>query len=74
VRLAAEAALDPQAARADLRDAARRNAVRDEDASARSMGVEGVPFFVFDRRLAVSGAHEPELLIQAIERAAQVPG
>jgi predicted DsbA family dithiol-disulfide isomerase len=74
VQLAAEAALDPQAARADLRDAARRNAVRDEDASARSMGVEGVPFFVFDRRLAVSGAHEPEVLIQAIERAAQAPG
>jgi len=73
VQLAVEVGLDAQAARAELRDAARRNAVRDEDASARSMGVEGVPFFVFDRRLAVSGAHEPEVLIQAIERAA-VPG
>jgi len=74
VQLAADAALDPQVARADLRDAVRRKAVRDEDALARSMGVEGVPFFVFDRRLAVSGAHEPEVLVQAIERAAKVPG
>jgi predicted DsbA family dithiol-disulfide isomerase len=33
--------------------------------------VEGVPFFIFDRRLAVSGAQEPEVLVQAIERAAE---
>jgi len=71
VQLAADAALDPEAARADLRDVTRREAVREADASARSMGVEGVPFFVFDRRLAISGAHEPQTLVQAIERAAQ---
>ena len=38
-------------------------------AQARELGVEGVPFFVFNRRLAVSGAQEPEVLLRAIERA-----
>ena len=32
-------------------------------AQARELGVEGVPFFVFNRRLAVSGAQEPEVLL-----------
>jgi predicted DsbA family dithiol-disulfide isomerase len=36
---------------------------------ARSLGVTGVPFFVFDRRYAVSGAQPPEVLAQALERA-----
>jgi predicted DsbA family dithiol-disulfide isomerase len=35
---------------------------------ARELGVSGVPFFVFNRRVAVSGAHEPATLAGAIER------
>jgi len=31
--------------------------------------VTGVPFFVFDRRYAVSGAQPPEVLTQALDRA-----
>ncbi len=34
--------------------------VRQEDARARSMGIQGVPCFVVDRRYAISGAQEPE--------------
>jgi predicted DsbA family dithiol-disulfide isomerase len=30
--------------------------------------VTGVPFFVFDRKYAVSGAQPPEVLAQALER------
>jgi len=44
-----------------------------EDARARELGVQGVPFFIFNRQYAVSGAHEPEILLQAMlqaERAA----
>jgi predicted DsbA family dithiol-disulfide isomerase len=33
------------------------------------MGVEGVPFFVFNERLAVSGAQLAEVLLGAMERA-----
>jgi len=32
-----------------------------------------VPFFIFDRRLAVSGAQEPEVLVRAISEAALEP-
>ena len=34
--------------------------VRQEDARARAMGIQGVPCFVVDRRYAISGAQEPE--------------
>ena len=44
---------------------------RDVDADeqmARSLGVTGVPFFVIDRRYAVSGAQPPEVLAAALDR------
>jgi predicted DsbA family dithiol-disulfide isomerase len=34
------------------------------------IGVTGVPCFIIDRRYAVVGAHPPETLVEAIERAA----
>ena len=34
--------------------------VRQEDARARAMGIQGVPCFVVDSRYAISGAQEPE--------------
>jgi predicted DsbA family dithiol-disulfide isomerase len=69
--LAARAGLDPHRAHACLNDEAARTAVLDEDRQARELGVEGVPFFVFNRRLAVSGAQEPEVLLGAVDRAAR---
>jgi predicted DsbA family dithiol-disulfide isomerase len=45
--------------------------VEAEANSAKDAGIDGVPCFVFDRLMAVSGAHPPESLAQAIERAAQ---
>ena len=38
--------------------------------TARSLGIRGVPCFVFDRRFAVSGAQPSELLVQALRQAA----
>ncbi len=35
---------------------------------ARQIGVRGVPFFVFDRKYAVSGAQESEVFTQTLER------
>ncbi len=43
-----------------------RRAVAEEEDKARSMGVQGVPFFIFNNRIAVSGAHEPESLLEAM--------
>jgi predicted DsbA family dithiol-disulfide isomerase len=31
--------------------------------------VEGVPFFIFNRRVALSGAHEPATMLDAIRQA-----
>ena len=70
VALAAQAGLDPVMTRACLEDTAQRQAVLDADARARSLGVSGVPFFIFGQRLTVSGAQEPEVLLRALSEAA----
>ena len=43
--------------------------VRDDEAQARRLGITGVPFFVLDGRLGVSGAQPPEVLLAALTRA-----
>lgn len=35
---------------------------------AQHIGVRGVPFFVFDRKYAVSGAQTPEIFLQTLEK------
>lgn len=50
-----------------------RQQIEEQDARARSIGVEGVPFFVFNQKLAASGAQPPEALADAIEQAASTP-
>jgi predicted DsbA family dithiol-disulfide isomerase len=37
---------------------------------ARAYGITGVPFYVIDRRLAVSGAQEPDVFARALAQAA----
>ncbi|MEO7728695.1 MAG: DsbA family oxidoreductase [Burkholderiales bacterium] len=36
------------------------------DLEARQGGVNGVPFFIFNQKAAISGAHEPETLLKAM--------
>jgi predicted DsbA family dithiol-disulfide isomerase len=43
-----------------------RELVVEKDIAIRNGGISGVPFFIFNRKLAVSGAHEPETLLKAI--------
>lgn len=51
------------------------DAVRADQAAARANNIQGVPFFVFGGRYAVSGAQPPEVLRQALDRAwAEGPG
>jgi predicted DsbA family dithiol-disulfide isomerase len=35
------------------------------------MGISGVPFFIFNKRLAASGAQPPEALLKAMREAMQ---
>ncbi len=69
VRLAGEAGLDRDEARELLAGDAYAEAVRADEATARQLGISGVPFFVFDRAFAVSGAQPAEVLLQALEKA-----
>ena len=69
-RLAGDAGFDATAARAWLASDAGRTAIEAEEQRARALGVTGVPFFVFNQRLAVSGAQPPEVLLGAMEQAA----
>jgi predicted DsbA family dithiol-disulfide isomerase len=64
--LAGQVGLDRDEARTWLEDDAQWQAVQAADGQARALGVSGVPFFIFDQRLAVSGAQEPEVLLRAL--------
>lgn len=44
-------------------------AVRGGAAEARRKGISGVPFFIFNQRLAASGAQPPEALLQVMREA-----
>ena len=68
-RLAAECGASEQAARAMLASDALHDEVMNESREALDVGVQGVPFFIFNGRLAVSGAHDPPTLLEAIARA-----
>jgi predicted DsbA family dithiol-disulfide isomerase len=73
VAIATSAGLDRAEVEARLDDPGAREAVAAEDAQAREMGIEGVPFFIFNRRLAVSGAQPSEVLLDAMKQAESVP-
>ena len=47
------------------------DAVRGGASEAQRMGVSGVPFFIFNQRLAASGAQPPEALLQVMRQAVQ---
>jgi len=64
-RLAAELGLDP----AGLDGNAYADAVRADEELAARIGIQGVPYFVLDRRYGVSGAQPAELLLQALDQA-----
>ena len=68
VATAAEAGLDPDAAREVLAGDRYADAVRGDEALARELGISGVPFFVFEEKYGVSGAQPAELLLQALQQ------
>jgi len=73
IQLARRAGLEDGATRASLDDDAQRQEVLAQDEQARALGVSGVPFFIFDQRLAVSGAQEPQVLLRTLREAAAEP-
>lgn len=46
--------------------------VRADEMNARDIGATGVPFFVFNERVGLSGAQPPEALVQALKQASEL--
>jgi predicted DsbA family dithiol-disulfide isomerase len=64
VTIAVEQGFDEQAAREELANNELRETVIGLEDHARKVGVTGVPFFIIDGKLAVSGAQTPEVWAQ----------
>jgi predicted DsbA family dithiol-disulfide isomerase len=69
VRLAAEVGVPEAETRRVLATDAYAAEVEADIAEARAIGVNGVPFFVIDRRYGISGAQPAELFLEALETA-----
>lgn len=69
--LAAEVGLDREGAHAVVVGDAYTAEVEADIAQARQIGISGVPFFVFNQRLALSGAQPVEAFRQALQQAAE---
>jgi predicted DsbA family dithiol-disulfide isomerase len=67
--IGARAGLDRAALAAYLASDEDRAEIAEADLQARQSGINGVPFFIFNRRVAVSGAHDPDTLLQAMLKA-----
>ncbi len=68
-KLAVEVGLDPSEAESTLHSDAFASEVRLDESRATSIGVRGVPYFVIDESLGVSGAQPADVLLGALERA-----
>lgn len=64
VAIAVEQGFDEQAARDELANDELRETIIGLEAHAQKVGVTGVPFFIVDGKLAVSGAQPPEVWTQ----------
>lgn len=67
--VAADAGLDPNAVAEILDGDAYADSVREDEREARTLGITGVPFFVLDGTLGVSGAQQTETLVSALDQA-----
>jgi predicted DsbA family dithiol-disulfide isomerase len=67
--LATEVGLDATETRSVLESDRFATEVRNDERDASRLGVQGVPFFVMDRKFGVSGAQPVEALLQALEQA-----
>jgi predicted DsbA family dithiol-disulfide isomerase len=69
VKLAADAGLDADEVRAALASDRFAGEVREDERAARSLGINGVPFFVLGGKYAVSGAQPASVMLRALEQA-----
>jgi predicted DsbA family dithiol-disulfide isomerase len=70
-RIATEAGIDAAAAREFLSSGLGADEVALAESRAQQLGISGVPFFIFDGRVGLSGAHPPEAIREAMRQAAE---
>ena len=71
VKAAAEIGLDPKETADKLDSDTDLALVSQQVDQAKSAGIQGVPFFIFDNAYAVSGAQAPEQLVGVIRKVAE---
>jgi predicted DsbA family dithiol-disulfide isomerase len=71
INIAEELQLDGSALREQLQANAALEAVKADIATAHSYNIRGVPYFILDEKLAVSGAQAPEGFLSALKQAAE---
>ncbi len=69
IEIAVSVGLDAEEAAAVLDSDRYTEQVHDDISLARSFGATGVPFFVFDRKFAVSGGQPPAVFTDVLEKA-----
>jgi len=69
VQLGTAAGLDSTEVAQMLEEGSFSDAVQHDIQEARALGIQGVPFFVIDRKYAVSGAQSPEVFLSTLEKA-----
>lgn len=68
VRMAAQAGVDGAALKTYLDSDQDIELLQQAESHARNMGVNGVPFFVFNGKFAVSGAQDSDVLLSTIDQ------
>lgn len=68
VEIAAQIGLDTQETREMLESDQYANAVQHDIQTAQAMNIRGVPFFLFNRKFAVSGAQESATFLKALKQ------
>jgi len=68
IRLGEEIGLDTSALKAALENGSYADDVKTDIYEAQQVGVQGVPFFVFNRKYAVSGAQESNAFLETLEK------
>jgi predicted DsbA family dithiol-disulfide isomerase len=68
-RVGAEAGMDPETVAAVLSSEAYASDVRSDEATARELGITGVPHFLINGKWSVPGAQDVETLVLALDRA-----
>ena len=67
--MVAGAGLDRHGAEATLNGDDGLDAIKDADALARQLGVDGVPFFIVNGTITLSGAQQPDAFLAVFRQA-----